>query len=374
MPKLQNERQGDSLMVKGAQVEFSYFPTTKTTRRAGLQTKAYTTDAWSIIHASTRRISPKSTRKSAAAFAEQAHEFYLATQTSSTIRAKPLLLYYAFLNLSKSLCLCRGNTKVIGQAQHGLSEVKSRGASLKNAKLKATPSAQSKISMFDEFREMIGENRLTKNEVYRVHDLIGCSLIGHRLWCTASNRGDRFLRLHPIEIRHDRVKKLIWLRAWMQCGARTKSNITNKDIAAKGFDRAWKQVSPLSPDTDSNSILWEQTKPIRYTGRPSDKLDELIKSARSILYRSLTVTEPFRNYYVHVPPKRFKKHHQMVSRYTLLYFLGSVTRYHPADSDDYMTSEFGPFLSEFLASEPSQMLFEMASLFSGREVVSVGLA
>jgi hypothetical protein len=75
-----------------------------------------------------------------------------------------------------------------------------------------------------------------------------------------------------------------------------------------------------------------------------------------------------------MPPKKFLKHHQMASRYVLLYFLGSVTRYHPADFEGYMTGEFGPFLSEFLASEPSQMLFEMACLFAQREVVSVGLA
>jgi hypothetical protein len=57
-----------------------------------------------------------------------------------------------------------------------------------------------------------------------------------------------------------------------------------------------------------------------------------------------------------------------------LYFLGSISRYRPAEFDQHMSGEYGPFLSEFLASEPSQMLFELASLLSGRELVSAGLA
>ncbi len=65
-------------------------------------------------------------------------------------------------------------------------------------------------------------------------------------------------------------------------------------------------------------LCWEQAEPVNYTGRPSDKVEELSALARRTLYRSLTVAEPFRNFYVYVPPKKFKKYHQMASRYVLL--------------------------------------------------------
>jgi hypothetical protein len=373
MSKLPLARNGKPLIVKGALVEFSYFPTSKTSRRAGLQAKAYTTDAWSVIHAAVRQIASKSVRASAVAFAEQGHEFYSAALASSTARAKPLLLYYAFLNLTKALCLSRGNDKVVGQAQHGLSEAGNSGTSLYAATVDGFPGSPNRVNMFDEFMGAIDGNRLKAQTTYRVHDLIACSLIGHRLWCDATKRGDRFLKVHPIEILHDLGNKMIWLRAGMQSGARSKAGISSSDIAKKGFDDEWKQVA-CPQGYGSDMLCWEQSVPVTYTGRPSDKIDELSALARRTLYRSLTVAEPFRNFYVYVPPKKFKKHHQMASRYVLLYFLGSVTRYHPADFEGYMTSEFGPFLSEFLGSEPSQMLFEMACLFAKREVVSVGLA
>lgn len=373
MPTLPKARVGAPLVVKDAPVEFSYFLTAKTARRPCLQAKAYTTDAWSVIHAVVRQIGKKSDRENAVAFAEQANEFDTAALANSTARAKPLLLYYAFLNLTKSLCLCRGNTSVIGKAMHGLSEADNAGTSLKAATVEGYPGKPGNVQMFDEFMGVIEGKRLGAKKTYRVHDLIGCSLIGHRLWCDATKRGDRFLKLRPIEIIHSNADKTIWLRAGMHSGARAKAGISCEDIASKGFDDEWRQVN-CPTGYDKGMICWEQTAPVKYTGRPSDKVEELAALARRTLYRSLTVAEPFRNFYVYVPPKNFKKHHQMASRYVLLYFLGSVTRYHPGDFEGYMTSEFGPFLSEFLGSEPSQMLFEMACLFAKREVVSVGLA
>src|SRR4051812_11659768 len=114
MPKLPQARAGSPLELKGAKAEFSYFPTYMGGRRAGLHSKVYTTDAWSIIQASVRRIRKKKQRMSAVAFAEQAREFYSAAIAAPTSRARPLLLYYAFLNLAKALCLLNGSTQVIG--------------------------------------------------------------------------------------------------------------------------------------------------------------------------------------------------------------------------------------------------------------------
>lgn len=176
-------RQGIPLRIRGALIEFSYFPTAETDHGAALQSKAYTTDAWSLIHASVRRIKSKTIRDNAVAFADQAHEFYSAALSNSTMRAKPLLLYYAFLNLTKALCLCRMNKNVIGDAQHGLSESTDSGTTLRAAKIKAFPSAPGKVNMFDEFIWAISGSRLSAPFTYRIHDLIACSLIGHRLWC-----------------------------------------------------------------------------------------------------------------------------------------------------------------------------------------------
>jgi hypothetical protein len=373
MPRIPAERAGEPLSVKGAEVEFSYFPTVNTSRRDKLQTKVFTTDAWSIIHSTARRVRPMKRAKSAIAFAEQAEEFYQAAMAATTTRARPLLLYYAFLNLTKALCLAQGNEAVIGSAKHGLEESAKRGVTIRKAVMAAQPTGK-KISMIDEFRAALSLSRLKVGSKYRVHDLVAGSLVGHRLWCTADDRNDRFFRLNPVEFRHDAKNKQIWMRAWMKKSAATHAGATLAEVSKRGFNGQWRQVKPTKPPESDDTVLWEQITPTKYSGRPTDELAALAQQARSVLHRSMRVSEPFRVYYVYVPPKRFKAHHQMEARYALIYYLGSVTRYHPADFDAMMSSEFGPFLSEFLASEPGQFLFEMASLFAGREIVSVGLA
>jgi len=373
MPPLPRARTGEPLRVSRAPIEFSYFPTTPTTRRAKLQTKAYTTDPWAAVHSSVRQIRNRAGRASAIPFAEQANEFYVAAMSHSTTRAKPLLLYYAFLNLAKTICLCRGNHAVVGDAKHGLSERPGRGGGLKSATVEAFPSSSSAVNMFDEFMSSVVGTHLKASITYRVHDLMACSLIGHRLWCDATGRGDCFLRLDPIELMHDEQSKNIWLRAWLANGSRERSGVSGREIGIKGFDRGWRQVD-AGAGHSRDRLCWEMATTVSYTGRPSDVLGVLASNARATFYRSLTTSEPFRNYYIYVAPKKFMKHHQMASRYVLLYFLGSISRYRPAEFDQHMSGEYGPFLSEFLASEPSQMLFELASLLSGRELVSAGLA
>ncbi|MEA5615129.1 YaaC family protein [Nodularia spumigena] len=374
MPRIPAERAGEPLNVKGAEVEFSYFPTVNTSRRDKLQTKVFTTDAWSIIHSTVRRVRPIKRAKSAIAFAEQAEEFYQAAMAATTTRARPLLLYYAFLNLTKALCLVQGNEAVIGSAQHGISEKAKNGVTIRKAMMTAHPTNPKMVNMIDEFRAALGLERLKDGAKYHVRDLAAGSLVGHRLWCTADDRNDRFFRLNPVEFRHDAKNKQIWMRAWMKKSAATHAGATLAEVSKHGFNGQWRQVKPTKPPESDDAVLWEQITPITYSSRPTDVLLDLTHQARSTLHRSMRVSEPFRVYYVYVPLKQFKAHHQMEARYALIYYLGSVTRYHPADFDAMMSSEFGPFLSEFLASEPGQFLFEMASLFAGREIVSVGLA
>ncbi len=373
MARLRNARDGVRTRVKDHEVEFSYFPTTKgVASRAGLQVKTYTTDAWSVVTAAVRQVSSKSNRKSAIAFSEQAYEFYQAAEASSTVRAKPLLLYYCFLNLTKALCLTKGNDSIIGPAYHGLQETKNSEKKLVSAKV-IVKKNKGQISVFEQFcNEVIGAAP-SPGDQYRVRDLIGCSLIGHRLWCDAVNRSDCFFRVDPIEMIHSKEKKQIWLRAFIERGTITRADLKASDVTKMGFGEGWDLVK--TPAEKSESLFcWEQSEVFDYSRTPAERLDEIAAVAKATFYRSLTVSEPFRNYYVYSRPERFKKYHQMASRYVLLFFLGSVTRYHPADFDSYMDDDLGPFLSEFLASEPSQMLFEFASYFANREVISVGLA
>lgn len=380
MPRLPLARKGKKLTMRNAPVEFSYFPTYRGTRRAGMHTKVYTSDAWSVIKAAIRQGCPTADRPTAVAFADQAEEFYRAAGNTQTLQSRPLLLYYAFMNLAKSLCLHRGNRNVLGKARHGLEDANNHAVGLADAEVKAYPSDLTAapprgpiLNIFHEFMSTAIGQGLTAPQTYRIRDVLSASLVGHRLWTEAVDSEDRFLRLIKIDIMHGNQSQTIWLRAHVAKSSLHKHGLSQGEVTTQGFGPGWRPVKLKSKPT-LDVTVWEQTQPVNYTGNPSDKLEALVTVGREVFYRSLTTWEPFRNYYVYVPPATYSKPHQLASRYILLFFLGSVTRYHPADFSTYLDGVYGPFLAEFLASEPGQMLFEMACLFVKREVVTVGLA
>jgi hypothetical protein len=376
MAKVPLARRGIPLMILTAPVEFSYFPTRKGDRRAGLQSKVYTTDPWSVIKSAIRQDCPEHERADASAFAAQAEEFYRAAANAQTPHGRPLLLYYSFLNLAKALCLHRGNNRVLGYVGHGLRDKNVDSAvAIDEAVVEGFPSTSGHPQIFHEFMSSALNLGLAATTTYSIRDVLASSLVGHRLWTEAASASDRFLRV-DVKILHGNASGTLWLRAGIPRGSLKRRGLNQSEVTSLGFGKGWRAVSRSKPKSKPKSamIFWEQVSPIKYRGRPSDDLDALIATARLVFYRSLTIAEPFRHYYVYVRPDGYEKHHQLASRYILLFFLGSVTRYHPADFSKYLDGKYGPFLAEFLASEPGQMLFEMACLFLKREVVSVGLA
>ena len=60
-------------------------------------------------------------KPAAFAFLEQAQDFFTAAE-SGVAAAKPLLLYYSFMNLVKAFVLTNGQRTSINRAAHGLKE------------------------------------------------------------------------------------------------------------------------------------------------------------------------------------------------------------------------------------------------------------
>ena len=52
-----------------------------------------------------------------------------------------------------------------------------------------------------------------------------------------------------------------------------------------------------------------------------------------------------------------------------MFYLGSITRYRPYDFDRYLAGRSGHLLSEFLATQPNQFIYLLASELAGNQVV-----
>jgi YaaC-like Protein len=154
---------------------------------------------------------PKSLREAARAFRAQAEDFYEASAGNRLPHAKPLLIYYSFLNLVKALILIRGHGGTSYRPKHRMSKnAKLREA--EGARITVCPSSLKERNLFADFWLVLSDYRLRNVRRLRFGFLPPQILFGYRLWCSAAEKRDRFVPIQKIEFRHDPGSKSIWLR------------------------------------------------------------------------------------------------------------------------------------------------------------------
>jgi hypothetical protein len=116
-------RVGERLRVNNKLIPFSCWPTKIGPKgNASLQTLLFALDPWAIIDQSIKASCPHSAKAEALACTYQARDFYDAATDARRVSARPLVLYYCFMNLVKAFCLHRGMQTTFDKAQHGISE------------------------------------------------------------------------------------------------------------------------------------------------------------------------------------------------------------------------------------------------------------
>lgn len=369
MPRVTAASCGESVSAYSAEVEFSLFPTYKSDRRSGIHTKVYTSDPWSLIGSLVASCECDTVRTLALSYFRQAKAFYQSSVQTDTEAAKPLLLYYSYLNLVKSYLAYTEHIDSSSRISHGLSDRGNRDADISQASVSPIVT-HGTIGAYQLFCEHICGETTTREAPYPVHSLLASTLVGHRLWCDASNSQEHFLRIHQIRVLHNPTDKKLWVRMGVKKSVLSRIGIARKTVLANGLSSDWTNVE--CGNKEWNGLCSWESKKIDYTARPIDRLENLIECIRPTVYRTHTISDPFRLYYL-CAFNGGERISLLKTRYLLMYFLGSVVRYHPHDFEEYLTGKYGSFLTQYLAAEPSQFVFELACYFTKREVVSVGL-
>ena len=213
MSQLHTSRNGSILEIKHQQIPFSLWPTFKGKRRFKLQPRIFTSDPWALMAEGIADICPKKSKEAANAFRVQAEDFFDAAIASGSrnIGAKPLLLYYAFLNLSKAYLLTWGHGGPTDRPQHGISE-KARIRQVEGTRLTVHPSQPKRPELFDQLLKALTGRGLSAKRTYRLGYLMPQILFGHRVWCSATDEHERFLSIRTIEYLDYRDGDELWLR------------------------------------------------------------------------------------------------------------------------------------------------------------------
>ena len=370
---LREPRRGEILKIKQRPVAYTRHPVVRGERRYGLQTRLFATNPWSVIRGSVNEISDSSTKNQARAFIEQAEDFYRAFQSAHETASKPLLVYYAMLNLAKAFALKKGTKTKYDRAKHGLQEgVHPQGVEFDNSFLKAFKSKLSSVNIFDDFLHALCNGNLgTAEKVYDLKHIHAQILQGHRLWASAYNNIERFIEIARVDFIHSQTDKNIWLVINVFADDLTRFNISRKTLIEQSGLKNYFANVKSNEIVDGRLLLkFEQITPLSYSGRPSDKIEELVAAIRNNIWSAVLKMPPYRKNYLYLSPPSEVPHRlpQLASVYAFIYYLGSVTRYRPYYLETILSKPYGAHIEEVISNVPQQFLFLLASEFAAREV------
>jgi hypothetical protein len=371
MPRLPVAHVGNALQVRGRNLAFSYWPMYKTTR-FGLQSLIFSANPWAIISSSIQKSAPPASKAAAAAFVSQSEDFFRAATTAGVAAAKPVLLYYCFLNLVKAYLLHIGQCATLDNGRHGLSEqLRPGGAELTGAFLKGYPTTARETNIFHEFLLSVRGTGLAAQTDFDLPHILPQIVAGHRLWCVASAKRERFIAIHRIEFVEHKPTKRLWARIFIYADDLSRLGITHQGLLTEArLTGSWREVKIPYPTEDRRLLCFEQINTVAYQQRPSDAVPGLVASLRKELWAVITSVPPYRRYYLYLAPaaEAASVLPQTVSLYALMYYLGSVTRYRPHHFDRIVADNYGAHILELITNQPTQFIYLLASDFAGQEV------
>lgn len=368
MAKHPPERFGVRLRIKQRELDFSFWPMMRSTRRFGLQSRLFASEPWNVIEKSVNQDCPTATKSQANAYLQQARDFYEASKVARISAAKPLLIYYSLMNVVKTLGLVRGTVTDYGNHHHGLAADFTAGAAgPSGVKIKTHPTSSSKINLFDLLLKEIGGTKFPLQPQYELERVLSQILLGYRLWCNASDSVERFIEVNSIDFRESRKRKEAWLRFDLLRSEYIRLGYTQRQLIARAkLTPLWHSV--VGRNQNNGILRFELTSPTSYTHRAADVVNSIVDGARFTFWRSITISPPFRKYYLHIADPADHILPQICSIYLIFFYLGSITRYRPQFFDVLVAGDYGAFVQEFIENQPNQWLYMMASEFAHQEV------
>jgi hypothetical protein len=303
----------------------------------------------------------------------QAQAYFAGARDAALAQAKPVLLYYSFLNLAKALVLTRQVESDIDKAKHGLSEqLRVGGKELVDAYLDAYPASASQKNIFDLFMRALTGSGLSGTVQLPLPNLLPQVVPGHRLWSTAASKPERFIEIDAIALMEDTASKQLWARVQVKSGDLSRFSITHtRALTDSGLGAHCREVRAAA-----GSVCFESTIPVPFTHRASDEVMTLVDHLAPALWMTVLDNPPYRKHYLYLCPsaENTSKVSQLCSIYAIAYYLGSITRYRPHHFQAILENEYGPFVEAFLNDQPTQFLYLIASEFARREVTRAALA
>jgi hypothetical protein len=239
---------------------------------------------------------------------------------------------------------------------------------LVDAYLVADPTSPNTAQNFDELLAALAGTPLAARTNYDLPALLPQILSGHRLWAQAAGKVERFI-CHPrpaILARYGRARAMV--RICLLAEDLSRLNVSHQRMLSEsGLAGTFREVQSDAPGQIWLEQIATQPCPNNY---PADDLHHVVATVRPDLWMTVSSIPPYRRYYLYLCPPAEALHRlpQLLSMYAVTFYLGSITRYRPHHFDALLRGAFGPRVRDFVAGQPLQFLYLMASEMARRDV------
>jgi len=276
---------------------------------------------------------------------EQSKNFYIAAE-NSPLKSRPLLYYYSFLNLAKVVI---NLDKKFGRVQymHGLGE--SHQGRFVNSTITISKKKIHIKNVSCELMEVLDGTVLTADLTLNVKDFLAHCVGVHRAYSEIYSIEELFFRIDDFKIFKDGMR--------YSCKAKLMAKGTDiPNLTAVGYNI-------IEEDGDYYWVEGITTTSYNTTRNSYFLLSQHLR-AKGIWYFIGND-----GYTMYISKQTTQRYSPETIIYNSMFFLGSITRYHPYMFDRIFSDKEQWLMSEFLTTQPKQLLYLMTAKILGQNVL-----
>jgi hypothetical protein len=326
----------------------------------GRKPSVVTADPWSYLRHMAGEQLPKRNAKRALAYLDQARDFY-ESASNPRLGSKPLLYYYAFLNLAKYALVVNG-VSLPQKIQHGISDPRvnsKKQIKFSGQRIEWTGRAVNRSELFAEILTALNGQEIPSG-TRTIKALLRQIPTIHRTFCLVTGEPNSFLPIHEIRLRHAQGQ------IWAQISIRRSDADAESMLDRISRRSAFKKLLTRVRSEEDAEILFE-TPAVPGTKNGMDNgIRALARSMKSLGFRTILTGSGYRFYLTDLPPSQ--RLPQLAVAYAVMFYLGSLTRYRPHEFERIVDGGENWIVGEFFATQPSQVLYILCSILAGRAV------
>lgn len=339
---------------------FSMHPTQKNKRWIVNRPQVFCSDPWSLLKTSFGTL-PQNQCVEIISYIEQGKAFFSSALQSEVLTAKPLLFYYAFLNLAKAFIIKSGQKVTYTSAYHGIND-DALSKDVVDIKLSIhTNSNPSKPNILEDFWKALYRNASISVNPFTLQDIMPQILPGHRVLCEVTGDPELFLPISKIDFVSNSKTKEVWLQFEI-----LKNDLDSIGAKPNSFLKDAGLDALFVKSKNSECYSCSQAAKLTYNVHPQEKYQTLVYQIKQRIWQNIISAPPYRKYYLFLGATNQPALPQIISSYSVLFALSSIVRYRPKqllESLDYI-----PWIEEFLATMPGQLLYTICGEYLETEI------